>query len=202
MRSARDVNEQLKRIGVSFQFFGHPELQELPKILFATEELEHVVRGRYDGGFAILCSTNQRVLLVDKKPFFLNIDDMRYEMIADVEFNHRMLDATVRLGTVNKTLRFTSYNHTKLRHLTTYVQQQVMAFRQGHQHAPAQQQQPAQAQPQLQPLATQFIQPVPVVTDQALGQSAMLGILNQPAAVNPYGPTPAVTIRRRVSRFY
>ncbi len=197
MRSVREVDEQLKRIGVSFQFFGHAELRELPNILFANEELEHVVRGRYDGGVAVLVATNQRVLLVDKKPFYLTIDDMRYEMIADVEFNHRLLDATVRLGTVNKTLRFTSYSHSKLRQMTTFVQQQVMAFRQNQTQVA-----PPQAQPAARPsLAGQFIQQVPVPTDQALGQSAMLGILNLPATANPYGPSP-LAIRRRASRFY
>jgi hypothetical protein len=190
----QEVNEQLKRIGVNFQFIGRPELRELAHILFDNEQLQHIVRGRYDGGFAILVATNQRVLLVDKKPFYLTIDDMRYEMIADVEFNHRMLDATIRLGTMNKTLRFTAYNHVKLRQMTTFIQQQVMAFRQRQDTTPIPQ------EPKLT-LAQQFIQPVPIATDQALGQSAMQGILTAPVAASPYGGS-ELTVRRRVSRFY
>lgn len=197
MVRTEDVEKQLKRIGVNFQFFGRPELRELPRILFDGEQVEHVVRGRYEGGWAVLCATDHRVLLIDKKPFYLTLEDMRYDMVADVEYNHRMIDATIRLGTVNKTLRFTAYNHGKLRLITNYIQQRVMASRQ---------QSSGLQQLQQQPLTTaqQFIDPVVgsgVVTGQLLGQSAMQGILTQPPVANPYGNMP-IMIRRRVSRFY
>lgn len=194
MRSANDVDTQLKRIGVNFQIFCHAELAELPKILFANEELVQVVRGYYDGGLAILCATNQRVLLVDKKPFYLTIDDMRYEMLADVEFNHRLLDASVHLGTVNKTLKFTAYNQKKLRELTHFVQEQVMHFRQGHMAAPL----VAETE---SPLRKQLAYNASEATDQAIGQSAMAGVFNQPAFINPYGST-QIPIKRRISRYY
>lgn len=189
MVRTEDVEQQLKRIGVNFQFFCRPELRELPHILFDNEQIEHVVRGRYEGGWAVLCATNQRVLLIDKKPFYLTIEDMRYDMIADVEFNHRLIDATIRLGTVNKTLRFTSFNHGTLRLMTGYMQQQVMAFRQRQTSTPQQ--------------ATTRLQPIPqfkdMATDQLIGQSALQGIATDPP-INPYNAP--VIIRRRVSRFY
>src|SRR5688572_24099720 len=170
MVRTEDVQQQLKRIGVNFQFFGRPELRELPHILFDNEEITHVVRGRYEGGWAVICATNQRVLLIDKKPFYLTIEDMRYDMIADVEFNHRLLDATIRLGTVNKTLRFTSYSHGSLRLISSFIQQQVMSFRQ-RQTTPTQTQ---SAQPQFAP---QFQD---MATDQFIGQSALQGIATEP----------------------
>lgn len=190
------VQQQLKRIGVNFQFFGHAELRELPHILFDNEQIQHVVRGRYEGGMAVLVATDQRVLLIDKKPFYLTIEDMRYDMIADVEFNHRLIDATVRLGTVNKTLRFTAYSHGKLRLMTTFLQQQVMSFRQRQTTASSQ---PQSAHPQFIP---QFED---VATDQLIGQSALQGMTATMATetdqpINPYN-TPVI-IRRRVSRFY
>lgn len=191
MVRTEDVDQQLKRIGVNFQFLGRPELREIPHILFDNEQINHVVRGRYEGGWAVLCVTDQRVLLIDKKPFYLTIEDMRYDMIADVEFNHRLIDATIRLGTVNKTLRFTAYSHGSLRLVTTFIQQQVMAFRQ---RQSSQQQQVVQQQftPQFQDAAT----------DQLIGQSALQGtqgvVTDSP--IHPYNAP--VIIRRRVSRFY
>lgn len=189
MVRTEDVTEQLKRIGVNFQFFGAAELRELPNILFDGEQIEHVIRGRYEGGWAVLVGTDKRVLLVDKKPFYLTIEDMRYDMIADVEFNHRMIDATIRLGTVNKTLRFTSFNHGGLRKLTTYMQERVMMYRQrdtGQPHAPV----------SSRRLVPQFLD---MATDQFLGQSALQGIATDPP-IHPYNSP--VVIRRRVSRFY
>lgn len=196
MVRTEDVEQQLKRIGVNFQFLGRPELREIPHILFDNEQIHHVIRGRYEGGWAVLCVTDQRVLLIDKKPFYLTIEDMRYDMIADVEFNHRLIDATIRLGTVNKTLRFTAYSHGSLRLVTSFIQQQVMAFRQRQSTTPAQQVVQQQFTPQFQDVAT----------DQLIGQSALKGIqqgiqgIVNDSPINPYNSP--VIIRRRVSRFY
>ena len=183
MVRASEVEQQLKRLGVNFQFFGRPELRELPRILFDNEQIMHLVRGRYEGGWAVLCVTTHRVLLIDKKPFYLTIEDMRYDMIVDVEFNHRLIDATVRLGTVNKTLRFTSYSNGQLRLISSYIQEQVMTFRQ--------RQTSSQAQP-----APQFHE---LPMDQFIGQSALQGI-DTDVPINPYHSP--VIVRRRVSRFY
>lgn len=180
MVNADDVSKQLKRLGVSFQFWCRPEIRELPKILFDAEKLEHVLVGRYEGGFALFCATDHRVLLIDKKPFYLTLEDIRYDMISDVQYNHRMIDATVRLGTVHKTLSFTGYNHNKLRAFTGYIQQQVMMFRQQQNNAPYAE--PTQAPIQLNPI------------QQALGVSSKRSV------IDPYKAP--VMIRRRVSRFY
>lgn len=188
MVRTEDVKSQLSRIGVNFQFMCRAELRELPSILFDNEQIHHVVRGRYEGGWAIVCATNQRVLLIDKKPFYLTIEDMRYDMIADVEYNQRLVDSSIRLGTVNKTLRFRSFNHGSLRLITSFIQQQVMAFRQ------RQTPMPRVGQNQFTP---QFSNDP--ITDKLIGQSAMNGIIND-SPINPY--ISPVMIRRRVSRFY
>jgi hypothetical protein len=130
MVQASVVEEQLRRIGANYRFWNRAELNELPKILFEREVINHVVSGRYEGGFAILVSTDLRVILVDKKPFFLTLEDIRYERITDVEMNHRLLDATIRLGALTKNLSFTGYNPTKMREMTSYIQERVMQSRQ------------------------------------------------------------------------
>lgn len=184
-----EVNRQLKHIGVSFQFWCRAEVRELPKILFENEQLRHVLIGRYEGGFALFCATDMRVLLIDKKPFYLTLEDVRYDMISDVQYNHRLIDATVRLGTVHKTISFTGYNHNKLRDFTNYIQQQVMIYRQ--------QQNGSQAQSQ-----NELLQPQPFTTGTELANSTVQTLLDAPQrqVVNPY--IAPIMIRRRVSRFY
>ena len=71
MVSATYVDEQLKRLGVRPTFFTRPEIRELKHILLPDEQIQHFVSGRYDGGYAILCATDMRILLIDKKPFYL-----------------------------------------------------------------------------------------------------------------------------------
>lgn len=161
MISAKEIDRQLKNIGVSFWFFGNAELRELRHILVEGEVIEHCLLGRYEGGYAVVCATTMRLLLIDKKPFYLTLEDIRYDMIVEVDFAHRLLDATVRVCTPGKTLQFTSFKKHELRLMTSYIQARVMAFRQ--QHVRAEQAQTTQTswqpQIQLQPVQSTLTQP-------------------------------------------
>jgi len=130
----KHLEDQLKRIGCNFRFWGRAELRELANILLPEEVVEHCVNGQYEGGFALLAATNQRVLLIDKKPMYLTLEDIRFDMISEIDFNHRLLDATVFICTPNKSLRFTAYNQGRLRKLFQFTQTQVMEIRQHYQH--------------------------------------------------------------------
>lgn len=187
MVHTNEVSRQLKELGVNLRFWCRPEIRELPKILFEGEQLRHVLVGRYEGGFALFCATDQRVLLVDKKPFYLTLEDIRYDMISDVQYNHRILDATVRLGTVHKTISFLGYNHEKLRNFTNYIQQQVMMFRQ-------------QQNASQQIIPQQVFDTVSSKETVALNPVAVALAASRQRVMNPYNMP--VIIRRRVSRFY
>lgn len=181
-----EVSRQLKRLKVSFQFWCRPEIRELPHIMFDNEQLQHVLIGHYEGGFALLCATDQRVFLVDKKPFYLTIEDIRYDMICDVQFNHRLLNASVQLGTVHKTISFVAYNHKKLRGFTNYIQHQITIFRR--------QQNGFSADPPSHSVV-RSLAPLPVINHIGSTLDAPKGF------INPYNNTPLL-IRKRVSRFY
>ena len=126
------VEAQLKKLGVKIKNWGAAEAYELSNILMPHEEITGYVHGWYENGFATLVTTTERLLLVDKKPFHLTIEDVRYDMISEVDFNGRLMDATVRVNTLNKCLRFTSMRQRRLRDLTSYVQLRVMELRQPH----------------------------------------------------------------------
>lgn len=203
------IDQQLRDIGAIPRFLGRPELRELSNILFDGEIIRHLIIGRYEGGWATLCATDRRVLLVDKKPFYLTIEDVRYDMVSDVEYNYRLLNGSVCLGTIHKTIRFISYNHQKLRALTNYVQEQVMHVRS----------QPGQATEPHVALVSDRSQPsyVPVpyqqrsaitMSEQAPPEEDTSTILAQMQAPpvsrmpqNPYKKSPVI-MRRHISRFY
>jgi hypothetical protein len=138
--------------------------------------------------------------LIDKKPFYLTLEDIRYDMVSDVQYDHRLLDASIRLGTVHKTVSFLSYSHAKLRALTQYVQEQVMHVR----TSPG-----ATAEPVSKRLA---IASMPVVSParvraaelSAGAMSTVLAHLSETGynknPINPYRAP--IVVRRRVSRFY
>lgn len=124
------------------------EIQELQHILMDHEKIIVLACGRYFGSFALLVATDQRLLLIDKRVFFMTIEDTRYDMISEIDYNSQVYNATVTIYTMNKTHKFSSmkYKH-KLRELTTYVQRRVMEFRQ---------QQPSEI-PNLTQARTRFI---------------------------------------------
>lgn len=138
------IEAQLSRLGVKVSRWFRPEIRELENILMDGEDIVGVVPGRYFGGYAILIATDRRLLLIDKKTFFMNLEDIRFDTISEVDFSTRVMDSTVTVYTLNKQHRFSTTKYKRhLRSLTAYVQQQVVALRQ-QQYQPMPNPQPQQ----------------------------------------------------------
>ncbi len=133
------IEEQLKEIGCNFRFIGRPEIKELTKILLPDEKIIQCANGYYEAGVALVCVTDHRFLLIDKKPMFLTIEDVRFDMISEIDFSHKLFNATLKIHSTNKSVTFTSWNHARLRTLVDYLQQHVAKIRQqtGQAHARA-----------------------------------------------------------------
>ena len=190
MVSLHQVEEQLKRVGCNFKVWGRSEVRELSNVLMPEEIIAQAVNGSYEGGFALLCVTNYRVLLVDRKPMILTIEDIRYDMIAEVDYYNRFAGATVRIFTPVKNLEFSSWGVIRLRKSVQYIQQRVMEIRQHNLAAPQ-----LQAQPQPQQMGTTLLNPQLAAGQQA-GQAAPY------TPMNPYTKTPMLSRRRRFPSFY
>lgn len=106
------------------------EISELQHILMEHEKIVALACGRYFGSFALLVATDQRLLLIDKRVFFMTYEDTRYDMISEIDFNSQFYSATVTVFTVNKTHKFTSIKYKKqLREITNYIQSRVAELR-------------------------------------------------------------------------
>lgn len=126
MVSQESIAAQLKKIGFSQSAWGKAEVRELPHIILPDEEIFECVNGMYEGGFALLVATDVRVLLIDKKPFnYLTVEDLRFDMINEIDYNHRVFGAYVNISTGNRDLKFRSYNQTRLRKLINHVQNRM-----------------------------------------------------------------------------
>src|SRR5580765_8559212 len=124
------IEAQLTKLGVKGTFFCKPEIRQLQHILMDHERIIQCVTGRYHGGFALMVATEQRLLLVDKKPLYLTVEDIRYDMISEVHVSSHLLDATMTLFTVNRQLAFSAMRQRALQQMATYIQKRVMEFRQ------------------------------------------------------------------------
>lgn len=126
MVDAKTIQKQLKRIKFSGTLWNQAELRELPKIIHEDEEISECVNGFYEGGVALLVATEMRVLLIDKKPLnYLTVEDLRFDMINEIDYNHRLMGASITISTGGKTLKFSSLNQPRLRHLIGLVQEHM-----------------------------------------------------------------------------
>lgn len=193
-----EVERQLRQAGYSFRFWWRAERRELGNVLMPDETIAHCVNGQYEGGLAILCVTDHRILLIDRKPMYLTLEDIRFDMVAEIDYRHRLLNAAVHITTPNRTLIFVGWNHAHMRQLMNYAQRRLIELRQLYM---LQQFQPANPESQANPA-------------QAVGQTAIPGTLayeatpiQMPAtgfrgrpAVNPYTAVPILS-HHRISKF-
>jgi hypothetical protein len=195
MVSLAHVEDQLKKIGCNFRFWGRPEIRELRNILVPSETILQAVNGRYQGGFALLCLTDHRLLLVDKKPMFLTLEDIRFDMISEIDYSSQLLEGTIRIMTPNRQFTFIGWNQGRLRLLLNYLQEHVTALRQQHLY---QQFQPQAGQTQFQYSRGDYS------TAPVLGGLVMQGTSQQRSTVpsSPYTRVPLIMRRRRVPKFY
>lgn len=152
MVSMKSVQKQLDKIGFDYNLWGRAEVRELPNILLEHEEIYEAVNGIYDGGFALLVATNVRLLLVDKKPLnYLTVEDMRFDMINEIDYSHRLIGARISISAGNKNLSFMSGNQQRLRTAIGHVQRcMAEAKKQQTDHAEDQKAHLAQINQQLQ----------------------------------------------------
>lgn len=125
------IESRLGGLGFKTSRWFRPEINELQHILMDDEKIIVLACGRYFGSFALLVATDQRLLLIDKRVFFMTVEDTRYDMVSEIDYNSQAYSATVTIYTMNKTHKFTSVKFKKqLRDLTSYVQRRVMEIRQ------------------------------------------------------------------------
>jgi PH (Pleckstrin Homology) domain-containing protein len=185
------LEEQLKRIGCNYRWWGRAELKELAKILLPEETIAQCVNGHYEGGFAMLCVTDHRLLLIDRKPMFLTLEDIRFDMISEIDFAARLLDGSLHVITPTHKLIFTSWNQVRLRRLLDYTQQRVMEIRQ---HFMLQYLQATQGYAQTTK--------APIVGNLALQGNTNTVNAQFGLPANPYTKMPLLTRRRRYPKFY
>ena len=208
MATGKQVEEQLKQVGCNYTFWGSTETAQLCNLLMDNERIAVAVNGYYEGGFGLLVATNFRVLLVDKKPFVLNLEDLRYDMITEVTFGARLIIATVHISIPTRTIYFSSWSMDKLHKATKYIQQHVMDARNGGHTLPTDWFKQNLERP-VAPQPLMSVSGVAKLARSALkgsghGEEAVPLIGHQSAnrAINPFAKIPSLERRRKYPAFY
>ena len=192
MVDLKEVEQQLKNVGYNFSIWWRAERRELCNILTPDEKIQHAANGQYEGGLALLCVTDQRVLLIDRKPLYLTLEDIRFDMVTEVDYRHRLLNASIHITTPNRTLVFVGWNHAEMRRLLTYTQRRIMELRQQYMLQQFQVQVTDSGRANGQPQGSQL--------PTNLAYEATPTTVPMRAPNNPYTSVPLLS-RHRISKF-
>src|SRR5438046_600655 len=107
------IEARLRELDFKASRWFRAEIHELQHLLMDEEKIISLACGRYFGSFALLVATDLRLLLIDKRTFFMTVEDTRYDMISEIDFNSQVYSANMTVHTLNKTHKFTTikYRH-------------------------------------------------------------------------------------------
>jgi len=116
----KQVRDELKAAGVSSLGLLTPESKGLAKVLHPDEHIGGVVYGSYPGGLAWLIATDQRVVFMDKKPFFMTTDELTYDVVSGVQ--------SIRAGLFTSVILHTRINNYSMRFVNTKCAQIFVSY--------------------------------------------------------------------------
>lgn len=127
-----------KRVAQELQDAGFPhyelirmEARYLPRIIHSFEHIGGVVYGHHKDGFAILVATNKRVIFLDKKPLFVNEDEISYRAVSGVNISHAGPGLTVTLHTKIKDYTIQTFNEKSAQIFVSYIESRSLELNNG-----------------------------------------------------------------------
>ena len=133
MTSKQAIVKRLRRLGAVNSFFGRAEVNSLYKILRADELLEYAIFGWYESdrghkGYGLLAATNQRLLIFDKVFTQYFVEDIPYDMVAEVDHGHGPLNGCLNVVARTQHFCFKSIKNTRLNKMSRLLEQKIQDY--------------------------------------------------------------------------
>lgn len=122
MVAKRSIDTQIRALGLHFRMRGRGEVNELRNILQPGEQIKHCIYGYYSGGSGILVATSNRLLLIDKRPLYLYLEEFSYDTINESLVMQKLLQTTLFIRSGTKRIRFRSLSDARLKRMSRFVQ--------------------------------------------------------------------------------
>lgn len=120
------IREELKALGVTDYGLWKLSSRYLFHVIHANEEIGGIVYGHSLTGSSMLIATDQRVVFLDKKPFFFNEDEVRYDLVGGVSFSHVGAASTVTLHTRIQDYTIKTFNNKCAQGFVDYIETKVL----------------------------------------------------------------------------
>lgn len=121
-RHSQRIREELKYLGVACYGLLTLESRYLPHVIDYDESIRGVVYGWLKGDVVMLVATDRRVIFLDKKPLFVNEDEITYDAVSGVKFSHVGFFTTVTLHTKVRDYTTRSLNEHSARTFVAYIE--------------------------------------------------------------------------------
>lgn len=116
------IKRELRQLGMTRYGLWKLEARYLPRLIHPSERLKGVVYGHSDEGSALLAATDRRVIYLDRKPFFVNQDEVTYDVVSGVSSSFAAGEGTVTLHTRVKDFVLRTFNHRAAERFVTYIE--------------------------------------------------------------------------------
>ena len=116
------VKDELRLRGANAYNMWLPETQYLPHILHKDEHIMGSVFGKYKEGRGALIATDQRILVLDKKPGFMHCDELTFMIIGGVTYTRGLLFGYVILHTRLGDFSFRTFNLKNAANFVDYIE--------------------------------------------------------------------------------
>ena len=129
MRELGKIIRRLREVGLTNNVWGWSEIKRLPKVLDDDEEIERAVTGFYEGGHALVLSTNKRITFLDAKIMSFRVEDIHYEMVSEVEHFIGILTARLRIHCLSRQIELRSFSQQNVADFAFHVDGRVNEMR-------------------------------------------------------------------------
>jgi len=127
------IEKAIKELGADVYDRLLPETHMLPLVIRPKEIIEGLVYGRYeyesqngtDIGRGTLVATDQRVLLLDKKPMFIRCDELPYRIVSGITRTAVWFTSNIVLHTRTGDIHLRTFNPRCARNFTEAIDMEL-----------------------------------------------------------------------------
>lgn len=116
------IVHEMRQAGVTQRGIQSAEGRYLPFIIHPEEHIGAIVYGRSNGDFVMMIATNRRVIFLDKKPMFANMDELTYDVVSGVKCNDLGFFSGVTLHTRIQDYKVNWVNEHCARQFVRYIE--------------------------------------------------------------------------------
>ena len=125
MVSFNEIQAQLMSLDNHFRFIGIAELKQLACALQPGEQIMDCLKGWHEGAVSVLCATDRRLIIVDKKTSKTSVREIPYAGVEQVHHIDRGWSSVIRVYVPGAMFEFVSWHIKRLKHFHLFLKRHI-----------------------------------------------------------------------------